>query len=91
MLVAIAACLPEIYKVDQCVRLGFWWFRSNYKNSFLQLIPRYEAATLIPILQAIILLGTRIWSDQWVETVNHNIKFVDFVTGCYTNNIEAQI
>jgi len=72
------------------------------KDFFIELVPRRDAATLIPIIQRMILPGTRIWSDEWAaynslpaigyphETVNHTVQYVEPLTRCHTNDIESR-
>jgi len=69
---------------------------------FMELVPRRDANTLLPIIQRHIRPGTRIWSDEWGayrglnglgyvhQTVNHSQQYVDPATGVHTNNIEAR-
>ena len=76
---------------------------TNY--GFLTFIPDRSAATLIPIIQQFILLGSTIHSGQWAgynripnipvvppythETVNHTLHFVDPNTHAHTNAVEC--
>ena len=62
---------------------------------FLELVPRHDTATLVPITQRHVLPGTPIWSDEWGgtayinlnglgyihKTVNHSRHFMDPITG----------
>ena len=70
---------------------------------YMQIVPKRDASTLLPIIQQHVALGTIIHSDQWRaynqvsslpnvashDTVNHSIEFVDSVTGVHTENIES--
>jgi len=76
------------------------------KQIFIQIVPDRSQATLQLIIQAHILPGTRVWSDEWRAyfrldqqlphmnyihgTVNHQQLFADPVTGCQTNNNESR-
>jgi len=74
----------------------------NTGDFFMELVPRRDAATLLPIIQRNIVAGTCIWSDQWAayntlnnigyvhQTVNHDQHYVDPISGVHTNNIEAR-
>ena len=56
---------------------------------FMELVPRRDANTLVPVIQRHIRPGTRVWSDEWAayaglnqvgyvhETVNHTVQYVD--------------
>ena len=68
---------------------------------FIQFVDNRDAATLLPIIQAHVLLGTMIYCDGWGaynnlgqlgyghEVVIHDQHFVDPVTGAHTNGVEA--
>ena len=71
----------------------------------MELVPRRDANTLLPIIQAHVQPGTTIYSDEWRAysqvqrlrlqnvsshaTVNHSLHFVDPSTGVHTQNIES--
>ena len=70
---------------------------------YMELVPRRDAATLLPIIQQHVLPGTTIWSDEWAAynrvasipgvavhgVVNHSIRFVDPTTGVNTQTVES--
>ena len=70
---------------------------------YMEMVSRRDAQTLLPIIQAHVLPGTTIYSDQWAAynqvqsipnvaahaTVNHSLHFVDLQTGVRTQNIES--
>ena len=71
---------------------------------YMEIVSSRDAATLFPIVQAHIRLGTIIWSDRWAvynaisstiagigghQTVNHSLHFKDPATGVHTNTIES--
>lgn len=72
------------------------------KHFFMELVPRRDAATLVPIIQRHIAAGSTIWSDEWAaynglntlgynhQTVNHSVHYVDPTTGVHINNIESR-
>ena len=65
----------------------------NTSKIYLELVDDRSAATLVPIIQAHVRVGSTIWSDKWAaynslselgythETVNHIENFVDLDTG----------
>ena len=69
----------------------------------MELVPRRDAATLLPIIQQHTLPGTTIWSDEWAAynrvatlpgiaghgVVNHSLHFVDPATGVNTQSVES--
>lgn len=69
----------------------------------MTMVPRRDAATLLPIIQQHVRPGTTIWSDEWAayrnvqqlpsvtqhQTVNHSIEFVNPATGVQTQSIES--
>ena len=69
---------------------------------FMELVPRRDSATLLPLIQRYILPGTTIWSNEWAaynglaalgyphQTVNHSQTYVNPPTGVHTNHIESQ-
>ena len=70
---------------------------------YMELVSRRDAQTLLPIIQAHVLPGTIIYSDEWAAynqvqnipnvtahaTVNHSLHFVDPQTDVHTQNIES--
>ena len=70
---------------------------------YMKLVPRRNAATLLPIIAAHVAPGTTVYSDKWSAynrvtnlpgvaghgTVNHTLHFVDPTTGIHTQNIES--
>ena len=69
---------------------------------YMELVPRRDAATLLPIIQQHVLPGTTIWSDQWPAynvsslpgvaghgVVNHSLHFVNPSTGVNTQTVES--
>lgn len=83
----------------------FGGINPNTRIGFLKFVDDRSAATLLPLIERYILPGTLIRSDQWAayngitsinvtppyihQTVNHQLHFVDPITGCTTNHIEA--
>ena len=69
----------------------------------MELVSRRDANTLLPIIQAHVAPGTRVYSDEWAaynqvqnlpnvsshQRVNHSLHFVDPVTGVHTQTIES--
>ena len=70
---------------------------------YMELVPRRDAATLLPIIQQHVLPGTTIWSDQWAAynnvsslpgvaghgVVNHSLHFVNPSTGVNTQTVAS--
>ena len=70
---------------------------------YMEIVPRRDAQTLLPIIQAHVAPGTTVYSDEWAaynraqqlpnvsshQTVNHSLHFVDPATGVHTQNIES--
>lgn len=69
---------------------------------YMEIVPKRDAATLLPIIQRIVRPGSVIYSDEWRSyrhiqrdlglvhhTVNHSLHFVDPITGINTQAIEA--
>ena len=82
---------------------GKWVFGGlcrETKACFLVPVERRDKETLLPIIRAQILPGTRVMSDLWRSydclkdegyehiTVNHSLNFVDPDTGAHTQDIE---
>ena len=68
----------------------------------MQTVEKRDAATLLPIIERIVRLGSTVHSDEWAayrkiqqklnldhKTVNHSINLVDPATGTHTKNIES--
>ena len=69
----------------------------------MEIVPRRDVATLLPIIQQHVLPGTTIWSNEWAaysrvaaipgvaghSVINHSLHFVDPVTGVNTQAVES--
>ena len=69
----------------------------------MEMVPRRDAATLLPIIQRHVRPGTIIWSNEWAAyrrvqqlpfvsthaTVNHSLEFVTPATGVHTQHLES--
>ena len=70
---------------------------------YMEIVPRRDAATLLPIISQHVLPGTIVHSDEWRaynrintlplvaahRTVNHSVNFVGLGTVVHTQHIEC--
>ena len=70
---------------------------------YMEVVPRCDAATLLPIIQQQLHPGSLVHSDEWAaynqvqhlpnvsqhSTVNHSISFTNSINGTHTQNIES--
>ena len=69
---------------------------------YMEIVPKRDAATLLPIIERIVRPGSIIHSDEWraysklssnanyvYRTVNHSKHFVDPVSGVHTQTVES--
>lgn len=86
-------------------RWVFGGYDTSDKIGFLRFVEDRSAATLLPIIQQVVLPGTTIHSDQWAAynditnipvvppyvhaSINHSENFVDPVTGVHTQHVEC--
>ncbi|CAC5422633.1 unnamed protein product [Mytilus coruscus] len=70
--------------------------------TYMELVPKRNKETLLPIIQRIVKPGSIVYSDQWRAynkiqdelnlehaVVNHSLNFVDSETGVHTQTIES--
>lgn len=82
--------------------LGLFDTQYTPARPYLQLVRRRNAATLLPIIQRNVRVGSIVHSDEWAAyrqlqrrlglhhgTVNHSLHFVDPVTGVHTQHAES--
>ena len=69
---------------------------------YVQIVPKRDATTLLPIIQHHVAPGTVVWSDEWAaynhvaslpnvsthDVVNHSVEFVS-PSGVHTQNVES--
>ena len=86
-------------------RWVFGIYDTTTKQGYITFVNNRDQATLLPIIEEIVLPGSIIHSDQWRAyngimqlpdpkpyrhlTVNHAANFVDPFTGVHTNHVEA--
>ena len=93
-----------IYTRAPSTEVWVFGFSHSPALGYMEVVPRRDAATLLPILNSHIAPGTEVWSDQWSayngvggaltnvsrhRTVNHSQNFVDPATGVHTQHIES--
>ena len=81
-----------------------WLADTSHKPAitYLEMVEKRDAATLLPIIRKAVQPGTIINSDQWRayhsiqsdlnlqhRTVNHSVNFIDPDTGVHTQTIES--
>ena len=69
---------------------------------YVQIVPKRDATTLLPIIQQHVAPGTVVWSDEWAaynhvaslpnvsnhDVVNHSVEFVS-PSGVHIQNVES--
>ena len=70
---------------------------------YMEIVPQRDAATLLPLINAHVVPGTIIHSDEWAaynrvqrlsnvsshDVVNHSVNFVAPSTGVHTQHVES--
>ena len=70
----------------------------------VQIVPKRDATTLLPIIQHHVAPGTVVWSDEWAaynhvtplpnvsthDVFNHSVEFVS-PSGVYTQNVKSYL
>ena len=94
------ACHPRASNLKRILRISYTQYASA--RPYLQIVPRRNAQTLLPIIGRKVAPGSVLHTDCWAAynrarralrlqhfTINHSKNFVDPVTRVHTQNAES--
>ena len=71
-----------------CARtVGVWGCWPGHWLFFMELVPQRDAATLVPIIQRLILPGSTVWSDEWAAYNQLNAYVVYIRYSLHMHNV----